>query len=57
LVLIHRPTDTARLARIKATIPAARLVIQKRCGAALVVTALSLSRAEAADAPAIQPSD
>ena len=37
LVLISRPSETARLASTRATIPAARLVIQNRWGVALVV--------------------
>src|SRR5437764_15228421 len=37
LVLISSPRATARLATTSATMPAARLVIQNRCGPAFVV--------------------
>ena len=41
---ISRPTQTLALERISATIPAARLVIQNRCGPVVVRSVEALER-------------
>jgi hypothetical protein len=41
-VLISSPADTAKLAAVRATKPAARLVIQNRCGVGSVYMPMSI---------------